>query len=94
MQLSLPIADCQRPAGTIENSPQFQLREQMVKNQSPAGAAGICKNFLSSLRDLTTLLQLPAVKTAGYYRSSLRDDWIHAPKLQIQPAIGNRQSSI
>jgi hypothetical protein len=82
------------PARTNENSPRFQPRDSVEKRISPGGAAETVSFFLSSLRDVYLLTHLPAVKTAGYYQASLRDEQIHAPKLQIQPATGNRQSAI
>jgi hypothetical protein len=47
------------PAGTKENSPQFQLRDKSKMQKSPGGAAEIFNRLLSSLRDLILLRRLP-----------------------------------
>jgi hypothetical protein len=61
--------DANRPAGTNENSPQFQLRDNEANGKAPQGR----QKFLSSLRDFISSIFLPAVETAGYFRASLRD---------------------
>jgi len=61
------------PERTIDSSPRFQLRDKFQNRQSPVGAAEIKYLFQSSLWDSTNPIHNPAVKTAGYCRSSLRD---------------------
>jgi hypothetical protein len=57
------------PAGTKDNSPQFQLRDKIKNEKAPKGRQKF--SFVPS--GLDSLAYLPAVKTAGYFQLSLRD---------------------
>jgi hypothetical protein len=69
------LASLLRSEGASENSPQFQLRVNATKKQSPAGATDktVAENSAapSGLADFYRIK--PAVKTAGYSHPSLRD---------------------
>jgi hypothetical protein len=63
-----------RPAGTKENSPQFQLRDETEKAQSPEGAAETGKMFSAVPLGLGFLSSVfPPLKRRAISGSSLRD---------------------
>jgi hypothetical protein len=62
------------PAGTKENSPQFQLRDEIAKAQSPAGAVEISRLFPAVPPGLGFLPSVfPPLKRRAIFGSSLRD---------------------
>jgi hypothetical protein len=62
------------PAGTKENIPQFQLRDKIESDQSPAGAAEIGKMFSAVPSGLGFLSSVfPPLKRRAIFGSSLRD---------------------
>jgi hypothetical protein len=70
-----PVGVCSRPAGTDENSPAFQRRENGVENQVPEGRLTVPNDAAvhPSRRGVSFFAAQPGVETPGYFQKFLRN---------------------